>query len=371
MTSSAKTAPARNVRLGFLLTIALLAAVALTLALKLSAGPVTASAATYYVDSRSGDDSVGQPTVTQPWRSLGRLGGVRLDPGDTVKLRSGSRWSEQLSIDSDGIDGRPVRVARYGKGKPPVITGVADCVVISGAYVHVSGIVADRCGNAGFTINGYGDAVRFSRATRSAIGIFATSTSRDATISRNYIARNNKMFTLTRRPKWDDAGAFGVLLHGVSADVGYNRIIGQVAFSYDFGRDGSAVEVYGAKLSRIHHNRATDNLTFIELGNSETADTTISRNTIRSDKPRYTGLITRGPDERFGPVYRTTFAHNKVLLSGRDSVGFICSAGCGPKIATIVDNLFDVNGSGGYADYPPKMSGNRFVDGPLDIKSER
>lgn len=358
-------------RTGAMVAFALLGAAALTLALKLSGGPVTASAAVYYVDSRNGDDSIGLPTRDRPWRSLSRLGGVRLDAGDAVKLRSDSRWNEQLLIMGNGISGRPVKVSRYGEGRPPVVTGVADCVVISGDHVHVSGIAADRCGNAGFTINGSFDTVRYSRATRSAIGVFAAGSSRNATISRNYIARNNKMITLTTSPETDDSGAFGVLLHGVSASVAYNTIVGHNAFSHDFGRDGSAVEVYGATFTRIHHNHSTDNLTFVELGHSATADTVISRNTIRSRRPRQSGLITRGPDEEFGPVYRTTFAHNKVVLKGRDSAGFICSAGCGPEIATIVGNYFDVNGSGGFADYPPKMSGNKFVSGQLDIESER
>lgn len=361
----------RFTRTGVTLALALLGAAVLTLALKLSSGPVTAQAAIYFVDSRNGDDSIGQPTRDRPWRSLSRLGGVSLDAGDAVKLRSGSRWSEPLSITGSGVSGRPVSVSRYGDGRPPVVTGVADCVVISGEYVHVSGIAADRCGNAGFTINGSFNTVRYSRATRSAIGIFASASSSNATISRNYIARNNKMITLTPSPETDDAGAFGVLLHGVAASVAYNTIVGHSAFSHDFGRDGSAVEVYGATFSRIHHNLSTGNLTFVELGHSATADTVISRNTIRSRRPRHSGLITRGPNEEFGPVHRTTFAHNKVILKGRHSAGFICSAGCGPEIATIVGNYFDVNGSGGFADYPPKMSGNKFVNGQLDVESER
>lgn len=364
------SSPVRTARIGVSLAAALIAALVLVLVLKLSIGPATASAATYYVDSQRGDDAVGRPTAARPWRSLARLDGVRLGPGDIVKLRSGSRWREQLKLATDGIDGRPVRVTHYGEGRLPVITGVADCVVISGAYVHVAGIAADRCGNAGFAISGYRDAVRRNRATRSAIGIFAMGSSRRAVISRNYIARNNKMIALTKRPKWDDSGAFGVLLHGTSADVGYNTIVGQSAFSYDFGRDGSAIEVYGAKRSRIHHNRSTDNLTFVEMGDSETSDTMISRNTIRSTKPRYSGMITRGAEERFGPVRRTTFTGNRVLLSGHDSIGFVCAAGCGPEIAVITDNYFDVNGSGGFADHPPRISGNTFVDGQLEIESE-
>ncbi|MFY9263898.1 MAG: right-handed parallel beta-helix repeat-containing protein [Solirubrobacterales bacterium] len=345
--------------------------VALVFALRMAGDSPEAGAQTYYLDSRNGDDTVEWPTPKSPWRSFARLMSVRLGPGDVVKLRSGSVWREQLRVTGSGTDGRPIAIGRYGKGERPRITGSRDCVVISGDNVRVSGLVVDRCGNAAFTLSGYRDSVRHSRLTRSAIGVYATASSRGADIWRNYIARNNIMFTNTREPKSDDAGAFGVLLHGVGAEVAYNTIDGHSAASFDFGRDGSAVELYGAKDSRIHHNRASNNQAFVELGLAGTAGNVVSRNTITSNRPGQYGLITRGPDEQFGPVLDTKFERNRLTMTGRGSIGFVCSGGCGPEVATFTDNVFDIEGDGGFADFRPRMSGNIFRNGKLEIGSER
>lgn len=338
---------------------------------RMSTGAGTADASTYYLDSKSGDDAAAGDSEVSPWRTFGRLSDVRLRPGDAVMLRAGSVWSEQLTISDNGADGNPIKVGRYGKGSPPRITAVRDCVTVTGDWVAISGLHADKCEMAGFELHGAGDSVRYSRATRSAIGIFALKSSSGAVISRNYVGYNNRMYALTREPRTDDAGAFGVLLHGSGANVGYNTINGHSAFSYDFWRDGSAVEVYGATGSRIHHNKARNNHAFIELGLAGSADNSISRNTITSNRPRQFGLVTRGGDEEFGPVVRTTFTRNKLLMTGRSSIGFVCSAGCGPEVLTLTYNTFDVNGEGGFADHAPKMRGNRFLDGELDIESRR
>lgn len=356
----------------FALPAAIFAAVLIAaLVWRLSAGAGTADAAVYYLDSKRGNDAAAGTSEAAAWRTLGRLEGVQLRPGDAVKLRAGSVWTERLLIDESGIDGRPITVGSYGRGDPPRITRVRDCVTVTGDWVSISGVHADKCEMAGFELHGTGDSVRYSRATRSAIGVFAMKESVNAVISRNYIGYNNRMYALSREPRDDDAGAFGVLLHGSGANVGYNTINGHSAFSYDFWRDGSAVEVYGATSSRIHHNNARNNHTFIELGLKGAADNVISRNIVTSNSPRQYGLITRGGQEQFGPVLRTTFTRNKLRMTGRHSIGFVCSAGCGPDVLTMTYNTFDITGDGGFADNAPKMRGNRFVNGKLDIEAQR
>ncbi|MFY9487535.1 MAG: right-handed parallel beta-helix repeat-containing protein [Solirubrobacterales bacterium] len=366
------TSTNRITRVWWLLMLTAIFLAVLVFAMRVAGDSPEASAETYYFDSIRGDDAVPRSTEKSPWKTLGRLTGVRLKPGDAVKLRSGSVWREELVLDDSGAEGAPITVTRWGKGAAPRITKVRDCVTVTGSWVHISGVNAERCGNAAFTLSGTRNAVRYSRATRSAIGVFATESSKFALISRNYIARNNIMFANTPQPTTDDAGAFGVLLHGVGAEVAYNTIVGHDAFSYDFKRDGSAVELYGATDSRIHHNKAFRNHTFVELGKAGTANNTISRNRIETKKANQYGLITRGAaDTSFGPVLNTIFAFNKLKMTGRNSHGFVCSSGCTPEIATIMNNRFDVNGTGGFADFSPKLSGNVFVGGKLDIESER
>jgi len=51
-----------------------------------------------------------------------------------------------------------------------------------------------------------------------------------------------------------DAGAIGIALLGDDNEVAYNTISGSNMCSPFYGRDGTAVEVYGGQRNRIHHN---------------------------------------------------------------------------------------------------------------------
>ena len=68
----------------------------------------SASATTYYIDNVIGKDSYsGQSASVSgdtigPWRSLSRVSSALLQPGDTVLLRCGQRWSETLTITKSG-----------------------------------------------------------------------------------------------------------------------------------------------------------------------------------------------------------------------------------------------------------------------------
>jgi hypothetical protein len=84
-------------------------------------------------------------------------------------------------------------------------------------------------------------------------------------VTGNVIRDNNRMSVNTPGGD-DDSGAFGVLLQGHGTEVSFNTISGHDTASYDYGRDGAAVEVYGATGSNVHHNLAFDNDAFSELG---------------------------------------------------------------------------------------------------------
>ncbi|TMM24489.1 MAG: hypothetical protein E6F94_09550, partial [Actinobacteria bacterium] len=168
-------------------------------------------------------------------------------------------------------------------------------------------------------------------------------------------------------PTNDDSGAFGVLLNGDQAEVAYNRISGSDAFSYDYGRDGAAVEVYGGQGNNIHHNVAVDNHDFSELGNPRSADNTFAYNLVRSSLATSTFLITRGGGTSLGPVLRTHAFNNTVYLSGSSSQGFVCYAGCSPDILTLRDNIIQAAWKAGYADAPFDENNDIFYGGILQF----
>ena len=157
------------------------------------------------------------------------------------------------------------------------------------------------------------------------------------------------MSVLTRR-SGGDSGAFGVLIHGDYTEVAYNTISGSHAFSYDFGRDGAAVEIYGGQNNDIHHNLAIDNHAFTELGNSRSANNTFAYNVVRSSLSTSTFLVTRGADSRYGPVMTTQVFNNTVYMTGDLSQGFVCHAGCEHDILMMRNNVIQAVAKAGFAD---------------------
>jgi hypothetical protein len=165
----------------------------------------------------------------------------------------------------------------------------------------------------------------------------------------------------------DDSGAFAVLLHGDGNEVASNIIIGSDAFSYDYGRDGAAVEVYGGRDNLIHSNLSVNNNTFAELGEARAQGNTFSFNKVFSALEGSAGFVTRGPGSKFGPVLDTVLYHNTVVLNGASSVGFSCAPGCGPDVLVMRNNILQAAGLVGFADAPFDEDYSVFFGGRTDF----
>ncbi|UZW55419.1 right-handed parallel beta-helix repeat-containing protein [Sphingobium sp. JS3065] len=113
--------------------------------LLLSPGLIAAAhAETYYVDSNLGNDSASGTARDQPWRTLARINGWPLQPGDQILLAAGSVWREPLTITRSGKPGAPITIAATGAGARPRIDagGVSEYAVgvIDAEYVAVGGL---------------------------------------------------------------------------------------------------------------------------------------------------------------------------------------------------------------------------------------
>jgi hypothetical protein len=180
------------------------------------------------------------------------------------------------------------------------------------------------------------------------------------------IVDNNKMSVLTVGGD-DDSGAFGIALHGDYAEVAYNTISGCDAFSYDYGRDGGAVEIYGGQYNHVHHNLSIDNVAFTELGNSRSKENTFAYNVVRSSLAESTFLVTRGSQSSFGPVLATRAYNNTVYLTGSSSQGFVCHAGCSSSILRMRNNIIQAAWKVGYADAAFDEDYDLFFGGTLQF----
>ncbi len=322
-------------------------------AVALLAGAAPANAgtpvATYYVDPGGNDQATGT-SPSQPWRTLGRAEAAPLGPGSRLLFRRGGTWRGDLRITQSGAPGRPITVGVYGTGRGPIIGG-GRCVVVGGSYVTVSGLTLSGCDRAGVTIRGSFVRIERNLISRNIAGVEVDESSSRAQIVSNRIVDNNRMVAGTTGPD-DDNGAFGVLLHGDGTLVARNTIVGSDAASRDYGRDGAAIEIYGARNSSIRHNVAIDNNAFTELGNPRSAGNTYASNVVRSSLAVSIFLITRGGQSQLGPVRGTRVINNTVRLTGRSSEGFVCHAGCSPAVLVMRNNIIRAVKKVGYADAP-------------------
>ena len=80
-------------------------------------------AATFYVNSQTGNDSNAGVSPVHPWKTLEKVNETHLGHGDRILLHSGSRWQGQLVVRSSGVPGHPIMIDQYGTGPLPRIDG--------------------------------------------------------------------------------------------------------------------------------------------------------------------------------------------------------------------------------------------------------
>jgi hypothetical protein len=336
-------------------SIAATAAVAMALAVTASA-----SASTYYV-SPSGSDT-GPGSAASPWRTLAHVRAVSLAPGARVLLRRGATWREQLVMERSGTRANPIVIGAFGSGPAPRITA-SDCVKIKGDFVVVQGLAVDNCTRAGVTVQGDHVLVRGMWTTHNIAGIEVDDTSSGSRVTHNVVAANNRMNRNTPGGS-DDHGAFGILLHGDYTLVDHNRISGSDAASYDYGRDGAAIEVFGARWNRIHANIAINNQAFTELGDSRSINNVYSSNVVRSRLATSAFLITTGA------VLGTKAFHNTVVMTGAQGQGFVCSS-CSRSVLQLRNNIIQARWKGGYAGGSVDEDYNLYSGGILQFSRGR
>jgi len=92
---------------------------------------------TYYVSSSTGSDTSNGTSAASAWKTLTKVNGQTLQPGDSVLLKRGDVWNESLAPASSGAASNPISYDVYGTGLPPNLTGYY--AVPSSAWAFVSG----------------------------------------------------------------------------------------------------------------------------------------------------------------------------------------------------------------------------------------
>jgi hypothetical protein len=135
-----------------------------------------ALAAVYYVDPKNGDDSYPGTSAESPWQGLAKVNGSTFLSGDSILLKRGEAWEEDLSLSSSGASSDPITVGAYGVGDAPLVRALT----VYGDYIIVEDLTVDgdkgakdavrirgarNCVLRGLTIrNGTKDGIDVSRA---------------------------------------------------------------------------------------------------------------------------------------------------------------------------------------------------------------
>jgi hypothetical protein len=334
---------------------------------------VSAAARTFYVDCSGGNDSNVGTSAASPWRTLPKANSASLLPGDSLLLKRSCIWTGPLRVRWVGTATLPIRIGAYGTGSPPTIQNYFDNVDITGSHLVIEDLRARAdaptydggCQNAragwrtGFRFRSGAsyNTLRYSVASELYIGVYLGSGSHHNRVVRNTLTNNNMKSDDVN----SDAGAAAIEIAGDDNEIAYNAISGSDVCSRWFGgRDGSAVSIFGGQRNYVHHNDAWENNNFIEFGHARSSDTTVAYNKVASSLRIATFLVTRGPNDHYGPVWGTRAYNNSVYLSGSRAFGIICDGGCGPGILVLRNNIVWSEDIVGYADAAFAESNNLY-----------
>lgn len=85
-----------------------------------------AKAATYFVDSKNGNDHHAGLSIGSAWKTLTKVNGSTLLPGDSVLFRTATQYTGQLKISAIGTPNHLIVFSSFGKGRKPRIDGMGD-----------------------------------------------------------------------------------------------------------------------------------------------------------------------------------------------------------------------------------------------------
>ena len=79
----------------------------------------------YYFDSENGNDTNVGTSPDKAFKSLNKIKDLSIKPGDSILLKSGRVFTEQLYFSAKGEEGKPIVIGKYGGETKPHIKGDA------------------------------------------------------------------------------------------------------------------------------------------------------------------------------------------------------------------------------------------------------
>lgn len=303
----------------------------------------------YYVDSNNGNDANDGLSESQAWSSFSNVRKGLLMPGDSLRIKRGSEYSEMLVITDSGQPGLPIVITDYGDKSlcAPSFTNTVfnpenndygNCVRLKGSNIILENIychhtIANLEEDAGgFLVMWELGAIFIDKTAVNCIvrnneifdcGVGIKSYGRNIIIDNNYIHDCNRVLK-----KWN-WGPIGIWLGADCQEVRNNVIINYSvvdpminwgAGSYGGGADGGAIEIDDARADKsdinIHHNYSRDNQGFIEV---------------------------TWTDVEQNPDYRNFYIHHNVCDDYQQFVALWCGRDCRFENNTIIRRKKNAN----------------------------
>ena len=82
-----------------------------------------ATATSYYINDRLGDDGNSGTGPEQAWKTLNNISMTSFQAGDSILLKAGGIWNGQMAPKGSGSAGMPIVLSKYGDGPKPIIHG--------------------------------------------------------------------------------------------------------------------------------------------------------------------------------------------------------------------------------------------------------
>lgn len=306
-------------------------------------------AASYFVNSISGNDSNPGTNSSAPWKSLATVNSKIFQPGDVVNFACGSAWKGELVISANGSKGNPIIFKAYGQGNKPVISNPSPanyCVDITGNWIVLDGFLFKDSHNAAVRIakGASHNIVQYCEMTNAGMGVGAYG--KYNLFTRNYVHDLNIIKNTPREVNNnDDYGAVAFWMFAPCNEISYNKAINCKAPSYDYGHDGGFFEVYGnGDSSFVHHNWAENCNGFHESGAGPVKGVVIAYNVSKEND----GFICLHLGKGFHADVENMRIENNTIISRKGTTwnSIISWAGGVPSssIISMRNNLFVIGG---------------------------
>jgi hypothetical protein len=358
------------------LVIAVLAGLVSPAYLRTSAA--ASGSTTYYVDCAAGSDKNKGTSKTAAWRSVKRANEATLRPGDELRLKRGCSWTGPLRAAWTGTASAPILISAYGEGELPRIQNATSNVLITGSHLIVELLQTrspapkrdPNCRDQGYgwtsgfnlTDGASYNIVRQVLATRQTMGAHIHSSAHHNKILHSKFVGNTTMNNLTPTSvsTIDDNGPWGISVRGSDNEIGYNYFSGNLGrCSYDVeAGTGHSLLISGARRTLIHHNRAVNERYFTETSRSPefiARDNVWAYNLVVSKHRNARFVIVHNSGSRVGPTYGSEMYNNTVVLTGAESQGVVCDAGCSREALVMRNNIL-------WAEYKAAYAAGAFVE---------